>query len=151
MNPFNIAFTTARIAGQTLGYQLVVELSDHSIDISMERPDKTERAWDDRLYKSGNVFLKGYANPIKPSIEPNDKLENHDEVDIEESNERPTPESQHVSVISSSRFKTYMKQDLISQLLTPKEQWRIIAYAVGALALLMFINVAVSMSAAGML
>ena len=97
------------------------------------------------------MFVSGYANPIKPTVNDNSELENHDTVNIDESNEGEPEPDKNVSVIASSRFRTYMKQDLISQLLTPQEQWKLIAYAVGVLAVLMFFNVFVSMSAAGLI
>jgi hypothetical protein len=150
------AMNLVRSGFELLGYQLVVELSEHSIEIDLERPDKNKRAWDSSLYKSGNVFLDGYANPIKPTVKANDELENHDEATITEGEgelpegEREDPDTS-AAVIASSRFRTYMKQDLISQLLTPNEQWKLLAYAVGALGLVMLINVFISMSAAGMI
>lgn len=151
MNPLNLALDTIITVGDVLGYEPCVELSQHSIEISLERPNKEKRAWDDSLYKSGNVFVSGYANPIKPTVNENSELENHDTVNIDESNEGEPEPDKNVSVIASSRFRTYMKQDLISQLLTPQEQWKLIAYAVGVLAVLMFFNVFVSMSAAGLI
>ena len=146
------ALNLIRSIAEPLGYQLVVELSQHSIEIDLERPDNDKRAWDPSLYKSGNVFLSGYANPIKPRARANDNaLEQHDTVDVDEgeATEVDPERDRHVSVISSSRFKTYMKQDLISSLLTPNEQWKMLAYAVGGLAVLVLINVVVSLSAAG--
>lgn len=134
---------------ELVGYELVVELSEHSIEIELERPDKEKRAWDPSLYKSGNVFLSGYANPIKPQVRSNPTLENHDEATIKEGN-GGGEDTEHVpAVIASSRFRTYMQQDLISQLLTPQERWKQILYALIIFGGLMLINVVISLSAAG--
>jgi hypothetical protein len=146
-----------------VGYELVVELSEHSIEIDLERPNKDKRAWDSSLYKTGNVFLSGYANPIKPVARSSPKLENHDKAELiegegeetdgeeEQDTEHEDTDTVEAAVIASGRFKTYMKQDLISQMLTPNRQWKLVAYAVGVLALLVLVNVFISMSAAGII
>ena len=138
--------------GKTMGYELVVEVSDHSIDIQMERPDKTERAWDPDMYHSGNLYVSNYANPIKPKINYQDRLDTPDTIQVTESQTEDfgedldqQPDSQqddrHIQLISSPRYRDYMRQDLISQLLTPQEQWKLLAYAVGAVAVLQFITI----------
>lgn len=127
--------------------ELAVELSDHSINVRMVETDTEQRAWDDNLYRYGNVFIDGYANPIKPSVEYNEELEDPDTVDVEEGSAEDS--DSHVELISSPRYRDYMRQDLIGQLLNPREQWRIIAYAVIGLALIMAINLVVTLSAAG--
>lgn len=134
------------------GYQLVVELSEHSIEIDLERPNKNKRAWDPSLYKSGNVFLSGYANPIKPRAVSSPQLDVHDQVKVEEGEtdgEAAEGDDRHTSVIASSRFRTYMKQDLIDQMLTPQEKWKQIMYILIGFGGLLLINVVVSLSAAG--
>jgi hypothetical protein len=137
-----------------VGYELVVELSEHSIEIDLERPDKNKRAWDSSLYKTGNVFLAGYANPIKPVARANPELEEHDKAELlegegEVEGEETNTEDRHTAVIASSRFRTYMKQDLISQMLTPQEKWKKLLYALLGVGGLLLINVVVSLSAAG--
>lgn len=137
-----------RKEGQT---ELAVTISEHSIDTRMVETTKEHRAWDDGLYRYGNVFVKGYANPVKPVVDHNKELENPDTIDIEEGGDNESDESEgsHVELISSPRYRDYMTQDLISQLLNPREQWRLIAYAIIALGAVMLINVVVTMSAAG--
>lgn len=145
----SFAIKSARGFGQTLGCELVVDISDHSIGTSMEIPNTNSRAWDDNLFKSGQLYLKDHANPIKPYLVRNEDLEDPDEVDVKET--KDVDSDNHTRVISSPRYKEYMRQDLISQLLNPRAQWRLIAYAVIILAVLMLANVFISMSAAGML
>jgi hypothetical protein len=159
----NTLIDYGRAIGRSADSELAVEVSDHSIEIGMEQPDETQRAWDANLYRRGCLFLSGYANPIKPRVRHHDDLENPDEAFIDEStagdaeatdgdeSEAETDDSPHVSLIASSRYKDYMRQDLISQLLNPRAQWRLIAYAVIALTILMFINVFISLAAAGVL
>lgn len=145
--------------GRTLGCELVVDTSPHSIEVSMEVPDKSRRAWDANLFRHGQMYAKGYANPIKPMVNHNPELENPDTIavdggKIEEDEDETDVEddpSPHVELISSTRYREYMRQDLISQLLNPREQWRLVVYAVIALALLMTINLMVSMAGAGIL
>lgn len=143
------ALQTARSIGRMLGCELAVETSQHSLKTSMVVPDRNDRAWDPGLYKHGNLFHEGYANPIKPRARRNTELEDPDTIDVEtsdaiadggsdaddqESNETNETNVEHVKLISSPRYRKYMRQDLISQLLTPKEQWRLIAYGVLGLA-----------------
>lgn len=144
--------SNARLIGRYLGTELVVETSDHSIKTTMETPDKSSRAWDDNMYRYGQLYIKGYANPVKPSVEYHEDLRDPDTATLEEmrtdGGEGDYPEL-HTELISSPRYREYMRQDLISQLLNPREQWRLIAYAVIGLALLMVANVVISLSAAG--
>lgn len=140
-----------------MGCELAVELSDHSITIKMDHPNKNNRAWDENLYRKGNVFHSDYANPIKPQVDHNKGLKNPDEVHVQEGNSTATDggkeeqDQSHVQMISSPRYRDYMTQDLISQLLTPDERWKLLAYAVAFTAFLAIINIMVSLSAAGVL
>ncbi len=171
---------TGRWLGQALGCELVVELSDHSIQTEMEVPDRSKRAWDPHHYKTGNVFYLGYANPIKPTVKSHKDLEQKDTVDVEHGPMRPLHarddveqedvggrdqeessdegalftdggEKAHVEIISSKRYRDFMRQNLMSELLTPREQWKLIAIAVAAVAVLQLITLMVSLSAAGVL
>lgn len=154
----NTMLGIARSTGKLFGLQLAIELSDHSIELSMEHVDKGERAWDTSLYKSGNVFVKGYSNPIKPRVEYHETLENPNTVAADEGNEDKEDaredadtdaDGPHVQLISSPRYRDYMRQDLISQLLTPDAQWKLLAYAVLAIGFFVVVNIIVSLSAAG--
>ncbi len=138
---------TARSFGRLLGCQLVVETSQHSLETKMELPNKEQRAWDENLYKKGQMYYSGYANPIKPAVDYDQDLENPDKITAEESEQEKT--EGHVELISSSRYREYMRQDLISQLLTPQEKWRLIAYAVGGVAVLQFVSIIITLWATG--
>lgn len=159
----NISLDTVRGTAEYLGYELVVELSDHSINIRMERPNRERRAWDTNLYKSGNVFIAGYSNPIKPRVKQNQGLENPDTVEIEDGEpdevetEHPElpegeddgEESPDVEVIASGRYRTYMRQHLIEQLLTPESRWNLLVWAVIGLGFLLFCNMLITLWATG--
>lgn len=119
----------------------------------MEHPNKTTRAWDPNLFRYGQMYRSGYANPIKPVVNHNPELENPDTIaadggtvtvdDVDED------DNKHVELISSTRYREYMRQDLISQLLNPREQWRKVVWAVIALAIIMGMNFMATLSAAG--
>jgi len=137
--------------GKSTGLKKKVELSQHTISIGMADADQDTRAWDHDLYKSGNVFMQGYANPIKPRVRQNTGLENPDTVDVEEGEtdtdtDQPQLEdgesqsdSPHVQLITSSRYRDYMRQDLISQLLTPESRWNLLVWAGIAIGVLQFL------------
>jgi len=145
-----------RKMGRGSGHELAVEVSDHDITARMERPNKTERAWDEDLYKRGNMFVAGYANPIKPSVDYNRDLENPDTVDVvegdtdDDSGDEDDSTAEDVQLIASPRYREYMRQDLISQILNPREQWRLLAYGIIALGILTMFNIALSLSASGL-
>lgn len=151
------ALKKARGLGRSLGCELVVEPSDHSIELEMSVPDTDKRAWDDNLYQSGGIFPKDQANPVKILVERNAGLENPNEVRVEDpvadggETVDGDEEDRHVKAISSSRYQEYMRQDLISQILNPREQWRLIFFAVLGVALLGVINMMLGLSAAGVL
>lgn len=138
-----------------LGLELAVEVSDHSIKTEMEVPDNSERAWDRDLYKHGNLFVASYANPIKPSVNHNPDLDTPDEIDVEEGNQKEgkvkteTESESHVELISSGRYREYMRQDLISQLLTPESRWNLLVWAILAVSVLQFFNIIVTLWSTG--
>ena len=149
--------------GSATGLQKVVELSDHSIQIQMEQPDESNRAWDTSLYKNGNVFIDGYSNPVKPQVKQNTGLKNPDVAEIEEGDpddpdgdvDQPQLESgddepdTHAQLITSSRYRDYMRQDLVSQLLTPETRWNKMLYGLIAVAALQFIGIIITLYATG--
>lgn len=143
------AIRKARGLGRSLGCELVVEVSDHSIDLAMQQPDKEERAWDPELYKNGQLYYSDYANPIKPKIEYNQDLEQPDRVAATDGGD--SDDAAHVKMISSPRYREYMRQDAISQILNPREQWRLIFFAVIGLALLVVVNIMMNASATGLI
>lgn len=151
------ALNFARSLGRTLGCELVVETSQHSLATSMQVPGETDsKAWDPDLYKSGQIFYAGYANPIKPTVTRHTELEDPDQVDVLEGDAEQAEQTisedddeRHAELISSARYRKYMRQDLISQLLTPRERWRLIAFAIIGLGALQFIAIAVTLWATG--
>lgn len=145
-----------RSIGRSFGYELVVELSDHSINIKMVNPNDTDaRAWDDNLYRHGNVFLSGYSNPVKPRIEQHSELKTPDKAQLHKTvgitDGGSDVEHVHTNLISSSRYRAYMRQDLISQVLNPQEQWKKLFYAVIGTAIISALALIVSASGAGVI
>lgn len=130
-----------------LGCELAVDVSDHSIEAKMVPPTATDkRAWDDHQFVRGNLFVEGYANPVKPVVNHNQGLDDPDTVDVEASED--AQDGSHVSVISSPRYRLYMIQDLVSQLLNPSErltmiQWILVGIA-GMMLMTLVVNIAVA-------
>lgn len=156
----NSFIAAGRSIGKLSGLELQVELSDHSINVEMVKPDQDTRAWDPSMFKSGNLFLDGYANPIKPRVRTNQDLEEPDTAELEEGEvegdvEQPQLESgeeaddKHAYLITSGRYREYMRQDLISQLLTPESRWNILVWAVVGLGVLQFFAIVITMWATG--
>lgn len=141
-----------RKLGRMFGTQLVVEASNHSLETSMEVPGKEKRAWDPSMYKRGQMYIHGYANPVKPQVNYNEELTDPDTTTLKEKiADEEEHDNAHTQLISSPRYREYMRQDLISQLLNPREQWRLIAFAVIALAVLQVATLVVGLAAAGVL
>ena len=151
----NWFISTGRSFGRMTGLQLAVEVSDHSIKCDMEKPDESTRAWDPDMYKAGNLFVSGYANPIKPRVDYHPDLEEPNTVDVSEGDtdgsEEDVADSDggHLNLISSGRYREYMRQDLISQLLTPESRWNIIVWAMIGLGVLQFLAIIVTLYATG--
>jgi hypothetical protein len=143
---------TGRSIGRTLGCELKVDVSDHSIKTSMVKPDTERWAWDKNLYKNGNLFVEEYANPIKPRVTVGEEIDESTEVDVTEGDGgEETDSNAHTQLISSAKYHEIIRADKISQLMNPREQWRLIVYAVIALCVLMLGNVFISLSAAGLI
>lgn len=134
------------------GTELKVTLSDHSIDVRMVDVDDNAHAWDDTLYRYGNVFLSGYANPIKPTVNANTELEEPDTADMDESvgGYQKQSDGVHTQLISSGRYSEFMKQQLIESILNPDAQWKKILYVVLAVAFMQLATLMAALSAAGM-
>lgn len=133
------ALSIGRSIGNALGCELAVDVSGHSIETRMVPPGSDDgRAWDDTLYVRGNLFVDGYANPVKPVVNHNDGVDNPDEVGVEEAQASET--DAHVSVISSARYRMFMIQDLVSELLNPSERLTKIQWAIIGLAGMMLMN-----------
>lgn len=96
------AIDTARQLSQMFGNELAVIVTPHKIKIRMLDPDNTRRDWDSRMFESGNIFLAGFANPVKPKIP-----------DTEED----AKESYEMDMIASERYKDYMEQSLIKDII----------------------------------
>jgi len=152
-----------RRMGRLLGRELVVEQSDHSLTLSMEKPDNDRRAWDNDQFTRGQLYRRGYANPVKIEVDHNPGIGNKDTVAVadgdgtatatEFSDEEEQPEAleedRSVEVIASERYRQFMEQDLISQLLNPKEQWEKLVYGLIGIGSLQFLSIVVTLWATG--
>lgn len=142
-----------RKLGRNFGYRMAVDQSGHTLQAHMVNPNAGDRAWDPDMFRHGNLFISGYANPVKLSIDYEPELEEPSTVDVKESDvvETDGGEEAHKAVISSPRYREYMRQDLIAQLLNPEEQWKKLMYAILAVIGLSIMNTALAASAAGVL
>lgn len=80
--------------GRLFDKELAVIVGEHDIDTVVLDPESENVAWDPSHYKHGNVFLRGYANPVK--------------VELDEEGE--------ADLVPSDRYESYMDQHLLSQL-----------------------------------
>lgn len=143
---------TARSIGRLLGRELVVEFSDHSIKLTMEKQRGSNRAWDNNLYKRGSVFYRGYANPLKITIDHKPEMGKKDTAEIEEADTDDTDtedSNREADVITSDRYTQFMRNDLISQLLNPQEQWDKLLYGMIGIGALQFLTVIVTLWTTG--
>lgn len=144
---------TGRSIGRLFGRELVIEQSDHSIQLYMEKPNNDERAWDGSMFKRGQIFVEGYANPVKHVVTHNPGFENKDVVDSEEGNvdddDTDDDDTANSEVIASPRYQQYMEQELISQLLNPKSQWDKLVYGMLGIGALQFFSIITILWATG--
>lgn len=148
----NTLIDTGRKMGRQFGYEMAVEVSENAIETTMEDPNGDERAWDPSMFKHGNLFIAGHANPVKPVVDYRKDLEDPNQAELEESDKADTDgDGKHYDLISSPRYREYMRQDLISQLLNPREQWKTLLLAMLALGVISLATLASSLSAAGVL
>ena len=83
------------------GYDLEIVVDDHEIEFSfVDSEDLDRRAYDGDHYVNGNIFRDGYANPIKPVLD-----DAEDEVEL----------------IRSDRYKDYMNQKLVREMVKATE------------------------------
>lgn len=130
----------SRLFGRILGCELAVDAGGQTLDVQMVTPSTDgERAWDDTMYVRGNLFVDGYANPVKPQVRTNAELGDSDEVDVEVS-EQASEDPENVSMMSSARYRLFMVQDLVSELLNPKERLDKILYGIIAVGAVLLIN-----------
>lgn len=84
-----------------LGYKLIVSVDEHRINVELTKPEELrERIYDTNHYVNGNIYVKGYANPIKPLL---DKAESK------------------VELVSSERYKNFMRMKILKELIKTAE------------------------------
>lgn len=142
----NWLIARGRKLGRGAGAEMMVSVDDHKINAKMVHPSNQEdKAWDHNLYERGNVFVEGYANPIKPAVEEREDLEDPDTVDV-----RVSGDDDHIKLISSPRYHKFMQQDLIDSLLTPQEKWRRLAFLILGIGGLLLLNMGMNIYASGL-
>lgn len=90
-----------------LGNELAVIITPHKIKLKMVDPERTPRNWDSQMFSHGNIYYADYANSIKPKY-PDD--------------EKEAEESLGLDLISSERYKNFMDQNLISDIIDEGQQ-----------------------------
>lgn len=89
-----------------LGNEIAVVITPHKIKLRAVDPDRTDKSWDESHFVNGNIFFEGFANPFKPQYP-----------DTEEDAE----ETHDIDMISSDRYKKFMEQNLISDIIAEGE------------------------------
>ena len=141
--------TNAVKIGQKLGCKLVVETNEHTIKTKMEVPNNDKRAWDLRMFRNGNLFLDGYANPYKPVVHEPQDPKAPDTLDVEVSDEEDEEHELEYELVPSYRYSEHQDATLISQLVNPSEQWRLLVYGIITLGGLIFFNIIIVLWATG--
>lgn len=93
---------TARGVSRLFNNELAVIITPHKIKLRMMDPDSDAVAWDESHFTHGCIFFQGWANPIKPKV-PDD-------------NESGL-ESEDIDLIASDRYKKFMEQSLIDDII----------------------------------
>lgn len=153
-----LGMSLARSFGRALGCELVVDCSEHSLEIAMEVPGESGRAWDHDLYRKGQMYYQGYANPFKPVIDPSNTRGEHDQMDVEESEDASGGASSddesggsdaEIGMMPSSRYRQYLDQHLISELVRPEERWKLLVYGILFIGFLQMATIIVIMFVTG--
>lgn len=139
------ALNAARSFGNALGCELMVETSDHSLHTKMTVPDTTTKAWNPNLWKRGQLFVRGYANPVKPYVERHIDQGDQDKVNVVSA--ELEDEEDHVSIVSDTMYRMYQDQHLASELMLPAEKWKRIFYALLAVGGLVVLTLGLNLAA----
>lgn len=134
------ALGAARSFGRTLGCELEVTVDNQRIQTVMRPPGSHDsRVWDPDMYYRGNLYLRGYANPVKPRAEIDKDPSELDRGSLEVSQDAPDAregeavadggesdavvKERHAKLMSSPLYKKHMDNHMISELVTPDEKW----------------------------
>lgn len=94
---FTAMLNAVRQLMRVFNLETEIVLTEHKIKTKARKPKNSDKAWDDSHWVYGNIFIKDYANPVKIA---KDKVEEND-----------------YHLIASERYKTFMEQDLIDDML----------------------------------
>lgn len=98
-----LLFGTIRVMSEAIGNEIAVVITPHKIKLKFIDPDSTDYAWDESLFTSGNLFLEGFANPVKPKIP-----DNEDKAESE----------YNLELIESKRYKKLMDNKLMDDVIS---------------------------------
>lgn len=94
---FTMLVNAIRGTARIFGYELKIVLTEHKIKTKFASPSSEKNNWDDSHWIRGNIFIDGIANPINISKQ---EVKNGD-----------------YEIITSERYKTFMEQSLIDDML----------------------------------
>jgi hypothetical protein len=117
---FTTVVNALRGTARIFNLELRIVLTEHKIKTEFVKPKNSDVAWDSEHWVYGNIFVEGIANPVKIT---KSKLEEED-----------------VEIITSDRYKTFMEQSLIEDMLQASKSSGLslkqVAIALGALNIL---------------
>lgn len=88
----NLFLSISKSIAKARSSEPAIITSEHGITIKYETPSKEgNRIWDKSMYSWGNIFIKGYANPVKINVENNENAQ----------------------MIASQKYKDFMKTKVI--------------------------------------
>lgn len=93
---FTALLNSVRGIARIFGYEISIVLTEHKIETKFDHPKREGNLWDSDHWLHGNIFLEGYANPIKPTKD-----------DLDED----------AKVITSDRYESWMEQSVIEDML----------------------------------
>jgi len=92
----NVSDSLGEVMAKLGSYKRKVTLTPHKIKHEYVNPDESDLAWDDELYVNGNVFAENRANPVRLQTDSGE-------------------------FISSERYKSFMKNKLVKELIRTTE------------------------------
>lgn len=147
------ALNKSRNFGRKLGCELVVENTPHSLNTSMEVPSRTERAWDPELWKHGQLFQAGHANPVKPVTVRNIPTGELNEADVQAETEKIVVDgeekTQHVELVTSELYNEYQDNHLASEIINPTSRWKTVILMIAGLIVVAILSLMLNAHIAG--
>lgn len=130
---FTWTFNRLRNTAHRLGWKMKVVHGEHTTEIQFLRPDRTELAWDNRMYLDSNHFIEGYSTPFKARPDHQNPIDGDPDqvISVQESEKVESAEEAPTAIISSDRHETLMLNDAIEKLMTLTTTKRLLYLLVG--------------------